>query len=77
MTANACCLCTGTCSHVVSCNAADHALSPNELSLQVDQKGVLDYKSSKLQAAGASMQAGQTNVAYPLKAASYTVVLAG
>ena len=45
--------------------------------LQVDQKGVLDYKSSKLQAAGASMQAGQTNVAYPLKAASYTAVLAG
>lgn len=42
----------------------------------MDQKGVLDYKTSKLQAAGAGMQAGQTNVAYPLKAESYTAVQA-
>lgn len=64
---------------VISSHAthADHACSPNELSLQVDQKGVLDYKSSKLQAAGVGMQAGQPNVAYPLKAASYTAVQAG
>jgi len=45
--------------------------------MQVDQKSVLDWKRMKLQKAGAAMQAGQSNSAYPLKAASYVPVEAG
>ncbi len=45
--------------------------------LQVDQASVLDFKISRLQKAGAGMQAGLSNKAFPLKSASYTAVAAG
>jgi hypothetical protein len=43
----------------------------------VDQASVLDFKISRLQKAGAGMQAGQGSKAFPLKSASYTAVAAG
>ena len=45
--------------------------------MQVDRKSVLEWKLAKLQKAGAAMRAGQSNSAYPLKAASYVPVMAG
>ena len=38
---------------------------------------MLDFKISRLQKAGAGMQAGQGSNAFPLKSASYTAVAAG
>lgn len=43
---------------------------------EVDRKSVLEWKLAKLQKAGAAMRAGQSNSAYPLKAASYVPVMA-
>lgn len=43
---------------------------------EVDQASVLDFKISRLQKAGAGMQAGVSSKAFPLKSASYTAVAA-
>ena len=43
----------------------------------MDQASVLDFKISRLQKAGAGVQAGLSSKAFPLKSASYTAVAAG
>ncbi|KAL0050501.1 hypothetical protein WJX82_000873 [Trebouxia sp. C0006] len=52
------------------------AFPPGIAWYEVDQASVLDFKISRLQKAGAGMQAGQGSNAFPLKSASYTAVAA-
>ncbi|KAL0021692.1 hypothetical protein WJX79_001040 [Trebouxia sp. C0005] len=52
------------------------AFPPGVAWYEVDQASVLDFKISRLQKAGAGMQAGLTSKAFPLKSASYTAVAA-